>query len=32
MIIEMTKDDLECYINLVDKTVAGLRRSIPILK
>lgn len=26
MIIEMTKDDLECYINLVDKTVAGFEK------
>ena len=26
MIIEMTKNDLECYINLVDKAVAGFEK------
>lgn len=28
---EMTTKDLECYINLVDRAAAGLRRLTPIL-
>ena len=27
MIIEMTKKDLECYIKLVDKAVAGFEKT-----